>query len=206
MTMEMFTEDYWEQRYRSRGTLWSGRPNAHLVSDVAGLPPGAALDVGCGEGADAIWLAQRGWRVTGADISPTALERAAAHAADAGVDVTWERVDMLAWTPEPGRYDLVTAAFVHVPSGLREALFARLADAVAAGGTLLIAGHHASDAAVVPRPDVPELFFTGEELAAALDPEAWEVQAADARPRTANHPEHGGEVTIHDAVLRARRR
>ncbi|GGM40862.1 class I SAM-dependent methyltransferase [Dactylosporangium sucinum] len=206
MTIEMFTEDYWEQRYRSRGALWSGRPNAHLVSDVAGLEPGAALDVGCGEGADAIWLARRGWRVTGADISPTALERAAEHARAAGVEATWVRADVLSWVPEPGRYDLVTAGFVHVPAGLREPLFARLAEAVAPGGTLLIAGHHPSDVGVVPRPDVPELFFTADELAAALDPGAWEVQAADARPRTVAHPEHGGEVTIHDAVLRARRR
>ncbi|UWP86024.1 FAD-dependent oxidoreductase [Dactylosporangium fulvum] len=207
---EMFTEAYWEDRYASRPALWSGRPNPHLVTDVEDLTPGEALDVGCGEGADAIWLAQRGWRVTGADISPTALDRAAAHAAAAGDDVaartTWVRADALSWTPEPRRYDLVSAQFVHVPTGLREALFARLADAVAPGGTLLIGGHHPSDVGVVPRPDVPELFFTGEEIAALLKPDEWEVQAAEARPRTVAHPETGQQVTVHDAVLRARRR
>src|SRR5918997_1941704 len=87
----------WDARYRERdGAMWSGRPNGRLVAEVASLAPGRALDVGCGEGADAIWLAQRGWTVTGVDVSAVALERAAQHAVDAGVGdrIEWRRVDL----------------------------------------------------------------------------------------------------------------
>jgi SAM-dependent methyltransferase len=93
-------EAFWEEMYRSRTAAWSGRPNPQLVTETADLPPGTALDVGCGEGADAVWLAQRGWQVTAIDISPTALRRARANEAEAGPEVadriTWLRVDLTA--------------------------------------------------------------------------------------------------------------
>ena len=85
-------EAFWDGRYRSVGSVWSGRPNPHLVAEVAGLVPGTALDVGCGEGADAVWLATRGWRVTAVDISTVALERGTARAVEAGGGVA-QRID-----------------------------------------------------------------------------------------------------------------
>ncbi|MBO4273856.1 FAD-dependent oxidoreductase [Microbispora triticiradicis] len=206
----MFEEAAWEERYRSRPAVWSGRPNPQLVTEAAGLPPGRALDVGSGEGADSVWLAERGWRVTGTDISATALKRAAAHAADAGPEVAarieWLHADLRDHPLPEGAYDLVSAQYMHLPGESRRALYARLAAAVAPGGTLLIVGHHPLDLLTVShRPHFPQAMFTAEEIAASLDPAAWEVTAAEARPRTAKDPE-GHEITIRDAVLVARRR
>jgi len=96
-------EAFWEDMYRSRSAAWSGSPNPQLVTEAAGLTPGTALDVGCGEGGDAVWLAERGWQVTAVDISATALQRAATHAAQAGPDVsgriTWRQADLTSKAP-----------------------------------------------------------------------------------------------------------
>lgn len=104
-TDDHFTQEFWDARYRSR-TVWSGNPNPLLVEYAAGLTPGTVLDVGSGEGADAIWLASRGWQVTGADLSTVALEHAARNAAEAGEDIagriTWQHADFLTWDPAPG--------------------------------------------------------------------------------------------------------
>ena len=135
--------EFWEARYRDGGPVWSGRPNALLVRETEGLTPGTALDLGCGEGGDAVWLASRGWRVTGVDISRTALERAAGHAAEAGVGdrATWER-HVLGETFPGGTYDLVNAQFLQSPVPLdQQTVLRRAADAVAPGGTLLIVLH-----------------------------------------------------------------
>ena len=207
--VSMFDEDFWDQRYRSQTAVWSGRPNPHLVAEAAELPPGAALDVGCGEGADAVWLAERGWQVTAADISTTALQRGAAQAealdADVARRILWQHADLTRWAPRENHFDLVSAQYMHLPPDLRKPLFAGLATAVGPGGTLLIVGHHPSDLqTTMPRPPLPELFYSAEELADSLDADHWEVLVAEARPRSASDPT-GQEVTIHDAVLRARR-
>ena len=204
---ERFTAAFWDERYRSATRVWSGDPNPHLVQEAGDLEPGTALDAGCGEGADAQWLAHRGWRVTAADVSTVAIERGAAHAApDIADRITWRQVDLTTWVPQQQTYDLVNAQFMHFPPVLRDPVFAGLAAAVAPTGTLLIVGHHPSDLrTTVPRPPDPDLFYTAEELADALAPDRWDVLVAEARPRTAVDPD-GREVTIHDAVLRARRR
>jgi SAM-dependent methyltransferase len=208
--MSIFDEQSWEERYRSHTTVWSGRPNPQLVAEASDLAPGAALDVGSGEGADVLWLASRGWQVTGVDFSTTALERAAAHADALGADVAgrvrWVHADLTTWAPAEGEFDLVSAQFMHLPPEPRDALFVRLATAVAPGGTLLIVGHHPSDMqTTIHRPPMPEMFFTAEQVADSLDPARWEVLVADARPRPATDPECR-EITIRDAVLRARKR
>jgi SAM-dependent methyltransferase len=205
----VFDEQSFEEMYRATDALWSGRPNPQLVAEAAGLRPGTALDVGCGEGADAIWLAERGWQVTAVDFAATALERGATHAAARGDEVAgrirWVRADVT--QEQPGeRFDLVSAQFMHLPPEERRELFARLADAVRPGGTLLVVGHDFSDvAAGAHRPPAPERFFTAQEVAASLDADAWEVLVAEARPRPAAVHE-GHDITVHDAVLRARRR
>ncbi|GII24685.1 class I SAM-dependent methyltransferase [Planosporangium mesophilum] len=206
---EQFGKEFWEERYRGHTAVWSGRPNPQLVAEVGELGPGAALDAGCGEGADAIWLASRGWRVTAVDFATAALHRAREHAETLGADavnrIDWVQADLTGWAPPEERFDLVSAHYVHL-SASREALFRRLAAAVAPGGTLLIVGHHPSDLqTTMPRPAVPELFFTAEQVAAGLDPDRWDIVVAEARARSATDP-HGHEVAIHDAVLRARRR
>jgi SAM-dependent methyltransferase len=207
---EQFDQAFWDERYRSKDALWSGKPNVHLVQQTDGLSPGTALDVGAGEGADAIWLAERGWRVTAVDLSPVALERAATQARRVSEDVAeriaWVQADLTEWTPEPKGYDLVSSQYLHLPSGPRGSLFDHLATAVAPGGTLLIVGHHPSDlATTMPRPAEPDLFFTGDDIVAQLDPDQWDIATNAALARTATDPD-GQAVTIHDAVVRAHRR
>jgi SAM-dependent methyltransferase len=207
---EQFDQAFWDERYLSHATLWSGNPNRHLVAEAEKLPPGLALDAGAGEGADAIWLAGRGWEVTAVDISAVALERGAGYAAKAGADIagriTWSREDLIDWEPPRDQYDLVSTHYLHLPSPPRNVLFDRLAAAVAPGGTLLIVGHHPSDMeTTMPRPKMPELFFTGDDVAERLDPARWEIVTNAAAGRTATDPE-GRAVIIHDTVLRAHRR
>ncbi|PZV98870.1 Thioredoxin reductase [Micromonospora phaseoli] len=206
----MFTEAAWEERYRSRPAVWSGRPNPQLVAEVQGLAPGRALDVGSGEGADAVWLAERGWQVTAVDISTVALARAAEHAKAAAGQVAerieWTHADLLRWSPASSAYDLVSAQFMHLPPENRRELFARLADAVAPGGRLLIVGHHPRDLRTTAhRMHYPEMMYTAEQVAEELDPARFEVLAAQTRPRPAVDPD-GRDIVIHDAVLLARRR
>ncbi len=207
---EQFDEAFWDERYSSQSSLWSGKPNGQLISETSQLAPGAALDVGCGEGADAIWLAQRGWQVTAVDLSAVAIGRAVAHAAEAGAAtaarIDWVHADVAEWDPGLARYDLVSAQYLHLPAQPREALFRRLAGSVTPGGTLLIVGHHPSDLqTTMPRPPMPELFFTGEDIIALLDPGVWDVVTNTAAARSATDPD-GHAVMIHDTVLRAGRR
>jgi SAM-dependent methyltransferase len=208
--MSMFDEAAWEERYRSAPAVWSGQPNPQLVAEVSDLSPGTALDVGSGEGADTIWLAARGWRVMAVDFSTTALERAAAHAAALGPEVAarieWRHADVRSWTPDPGSFDLVSAQYMHLPSTDRRPLFARLAAAVAPGGTLLLVGHDVSDLdTAAHRVHEPDMFFTGEEVAVSLAPGEWDVLVVVARPRPAKSHEGEG-ITVRDAVVCARRR
>ena len=121
----------WETRYREQATRWSGNPNPELVAETSDLAPGTALDVGCGEGADALWLAGRGWRVTATDISTVALARAAARAKQEGLDVEWRHADLLAAPPPAAAYDLVSAQFMQLPATERVSLYGHLAAAVA---------------------------------------------------------------------------
>jgi SAM-dependent methyltransferase len=205
----MFTQEFWDERYGSSEALWSGQPNQRLVENVADRPPGSALDVGCGEGADAIWLAARGWQVTAVDVSQVALDRAARHAEAAGAHVaariSWQRADVLSWTPARAGFDLVCSHYLHLPPAAREVAHRRFAEAVRPGGMLLIVGHHPSDLqTTVPRPNLPELLFTAEHEAASLDPQEWTV-VASAPQREALDPD-GNRVAITDAVLRAERK
>ncbi len=134
-------EEFWEERYGTSDQIWSGRPNVHLVTVVEPLTPGTALDLGCGEGGDALWLAERGWRVTAVDISATALDRLATRATVAGHPVTTERHDLAATFPE-GTFDLVSAQFLQSPVHFpRDEVLRRATRAVAPGGLLLVVAH-----------------------------------------------------------------
>ncbi len=205
----MSNEEFWEARYAEHDHVWSGKPNAILVQEIAGLEPGTALDLGCGEGADAIWLAERGWRVTAADISRNALQRAARHAEEAGVAdrVDWQRHDLAASFPE-GAYDLVTAMFLHTPAeGMpREAVLRSAAAAVAPGGVLFVAGHAGPppwDPGAHPHVHLP----TAEEVLKSLDlaDGEWEVLHIGEHERVQTAPD-GRSMTRTDNALKIRRR
>jgi SAM-dependent methyltransferase len=205
-----FTQEFWDDRYSSAGQLWSGQPNAQLVEQASGLEPGEALDAGCGEGGDALWLAGRGWTVTAVDVSQVALDRGAKAAEAAGAEVAgrirWRREDLLTWAPEPRRYDLVSAQYMHLPLEMFGDFLARLAAAVRPGGTLLVVGHHPDDLhANVGRHGPAHRFVLAEQLAADLDPADWGIAVAEAFDRPARDLD-GQTVTVRDTVLRATRR
>lgn len=207
----------WDEMYRSRPRVWSGRPNPQLVAEAAGLAPGKALDLGCGEGADALWLAERGWTVTAVDVSAVALERAAAHAAEAGAGdrVTWLQRDLATWTPEE-QFDLVSVQFLHSTVAPWQPPHRLAANAVRRGGTLLIVGHHPDglppwsshkgDSHAGDSHADTGMFFTAEQLTAELGiaPPEWSVDVAESREREATGPD-GQTAILADAVLRATR-
>ncbi len=203
-----FGKAYWEERYRGHTALHRSGPNPQLVAEVGDLRPGTALDAGCGEGANAIWLASHGWRVTAVDIASTALRHAREYAETFGDDVVsridWAEADLTAWTPAEEHFDLVCAHYVH-PAASRQIVFRRLAAAVAPGGTLLIVDHHPSHEPALSHATVPAVHITPAELAAGLDSDRWDIAVAEARTRPATDSD-GCENTLHDAVLRARKR
>lgn len=131
----------WDERYRAEPLLWSAGPNPFLVEEVAGLPPGRALDVACGEGRNALWLADQGWSVTAVDFSVVAVERGRRLAGDRGLDVEWVVADVLSYVPAGSTYDLVALLYLHLPAADRRRALAQAAAAVAPGGMLLVVGH-----------------------------------------------------------------
>lgn len=201
-----FSRALWDRRYAA-STVWSGRPNRRLVEQVADLTPGRALDVGCGEGADVVWLAAHGWETTGVDVSLVALERTAEHAAAEGVEVRTLPWDALSGEPLPGGpYDLVVSHFLHLPEELRAPAYAAMAAALAPGGRLLIVAHHPQDvAAGVRRPPV-ELLVTPDDVVGVLQglDVDWEVEVAAEAPR--EQEVDGVPVAVVDTVVRARPR
>ena len=203
----MYTQETWDARYAESERIWSGRPNQRLVEQVADLSPGRALDVGCGEGADAVWLAGRGWRVTALDVSEVALARVREHAAEAGVADRVEtlRHDLVAGGPAPGRYDLVSVFFFQPPPLLFDGFYRGLADLVDPGGSLLVVRHHPDDVATgVRQSHGPQLMFTPDQVVGLLDPEAWEVVTEASPTREQALPE--GPATVRDTVVRAVRK
>ncbi|WP_040781384.1 class I SAM-dependent methyltransferase [Nocardia pneumoniae] len=204
------TVEYWETFYSERERVWSGRPNVLLVREIEAIAPGSALDLGCAEGADAIWLAERGWQVTAVDVSETALGRARAEARRQGLSdrIDWQRHDLAESFP-PGRFDLVTAQYLHSPAardGERTSILRRAADAVAPGGLLLIVGH-ADWPSWVVEPPFDVAFPTTAEVRAglALDPAEWQVEVEEVVEREQAGPE-GQPGTRKDNILRIRRR
>lgn len=194
----------WDERYAASERIWSGHPNGALVAEVTGLPPGRGLDVGCGEGADAVWLAARGWDVTALDVSGVALDRARAHAAEAGVTITWLHRGLLDGDGLTG-FDLVSAQYPALRRTPGADAERALLAAVAPGGTLLVVHHdvggHAREAGLDPAFD-PDEYVLPRDVAKHLDG-GWRVEADEFRDRVVA----GGAGAHHhrDVVLRATR-
>ncbi|MEV0554319.1 MULTISPECIES: bifunctional 2-polyprenyl-6-hydroxyphenol methylase/3-demethylubiquinol 3-O-methyltransferase UbiG [unclassified Streptomyces] len=194
---------FWDEMYRSRDQVFSGDPNGVLVTEVTDLPSGRALDVGCGEGGDALWLARHGWQVTAVDISATALQRAAATAADMKSRVAWTRADLNITPPLADAFDLVSVQYFPLSLQPDHTTLRGLLNAVAPGGTLLFASHDLAD--LPPRPEQgfdPGDYYQPDDIAKLLDRD-WTVLINETRPRTAPAP--AGTHHTHDTVLRAQR-
>jgi len=199
----MFEPPNWEDRYSDEEKIWSGNHNAQLVAEMSGLTPGTALDVGCGEGGDVIWLARRGWRVTGADFSTNGLTRAARHAEEARVAerTGWWQVDARALAADGRSYDLVTTHFLHPPDGGMVDVTRRLSEAVAPGGHLLVVGHAPSELFTHLTASQRRAMFLAQDLLPGL-PDDFEVLVVEQRPRTMTRD--GTTVDVHDSTLLAR--
>lgn len=208
MSKPTFDQDFWEQLWaktvRERADKLVLRPpNAHLVAEAATLPPGRALDAGCGHGADTLWLALQGWHVAAMDFSAAALAHGRSMAVAAGPEVAaridWIESDLATWQAAPGHYDLVVCLYVHV-AGTVEEIVQRMAQAVAPGGTLFLVGHQPIDPANgAPTAAANQVQVSVAAAVAALDSKLWELLVAEERPRAI-------AGTGVDAVIRARRR
>jgi SAM-dependent methyltransferase len=192
----------WDERYAGDDLVWSAEPNRFLVAEVEALPPGRALDIACGEGRNAVWLAERGWAATGVDFSQVGLEKARRLADARGVSVEWELADVTDYTPSPESFDLVIVMYLHLPEAPRRVAFRRAAAAVATGGTLLVVGHD------ITNPDEgwggprdPAVLYGPEAVVAALD--GLEIVKAE-RVRRPVQTDDGEKVAI-DVLVRATR-
>jgi len=198
----------WDARYAAGELLWSATPN-RWVADVAGrLLPGRALDVAGGEGRNAIWLAERGWRATLADFSQVALERARRLAderlGDEADRLKVEPADVVTWTPEPHAFDLVVVAYLQVPAEPRREALRRAAGAVAPGGRLLVVGHDSRNLAEgTGGPQDPRLLYRAEDVVADLDGTGLDVEQAEVARRPVRAA--GGSVDALDCLVLARR-
>jgi len=196
------SRERWNRRWAGERAHASSAPSEFLIAETEALPPGRALDVACGAGRNAVWLARRGWRVTGVDFSDVALRAARELAAAAGVEVEWVEVDAVTWIPPRRAYDLVTVMYLQLPAVERRATLAHAADAVAPGGTLLVVGHDLLNLTEGwGGPTQAEVLFTPDDVVAEIGGLA--IESAR-RVRRAVAEGAGAREAI-DALVRARR-
>lgn len=192
----------WNRKHGEVGLLFGATPNRFLVAEVEGLSPGRALDLACGGGRNAVWLAEQGWTVTAADFSDVGLASAAELAAERGVDVEWVDADLRVWEPPAGAFDLVAILYLQIPADERRIVLARAAAAVAPGGTLLVVGHDRENLnGGYGGPKSPEVLLTPEEVAAELP--GLDVERAERVLRPVETED--GEAQAIDTLVRARR-
>jgi len=200
--VETTEQTAWDERYSGPDLLWGAGPNRFVPEEVTALPAGRAVDLGTGEGRNAIWLAERGWQVTAVDFSAAGLARAARLAAERGVSVDWVQADLLDYQPAPGRFDLVLIAYIHLPAAGLARVFRSAAAAIAPGGTLLVIGHDRDN---ITRghggPQDPDRLYSPAAVAGELDGLA--IRRAGQVTRLVTTPK--GERTAIDTLVRAER-
>jgi SAM-dependent methyltransferase len=197
-----FAREDWNERYAGKELVWTAEPNRRFAAEVEGLAAGRALDLACGEGRNAVWLAERGWHVTGVDFSDVALAKAAELAAGRGVEVDWVVADLLDYEPEPRAFDLVAVLYLQLPRDELLHALGRAAAAVAAAGTLIVIGHdttNLTDGYGGPRD--ASVLYTAEDVVPALA--GLVVERAAAVERTVTRED--GEAVAIDAFVRAHR-
>jgi SAM-dependent methyltransferase len=184
--------------------MWSVRPNRFLVAETEGMKPGRALDLACGEGRHAVWLASLFWRVRAVDFSDVGIAKGRELAAEHSVEVTWTVADLNEYVPEPESADLVIVFYLQLPPDERTPILRKAATAVAPGGTFLLVGH---DSRNLERgyggPQSPQALYTPEDIVADLDGTGLEIERAEPVERTVDTPD--GERVAIDALVRANR-
>lgn len=192
----------WDERYRGSDLVWGAGPNRFLVEQVADLTPGTALDVACGEGRNAIWLAEQGWLMVGVDFSSVGLDKARRLAGERGVTVDWVQGDLTTWEP-PDLCDLVVVMYLHLPAHVRHHVFARMAGSVAPGGAMLVVGHDLSNLTEGHGgPQNPLVLYGPDDVVGDVDG-ILAIERAERVHRSVSTPE--GEATAIDVLVRARR-
>ena len=192
--------EQWDRRYAAVESLWAAQPNRFLVAEVADLEPGRALDLACGEGQNAIWLASLGWEVTGVDFSQVAIEKARARAERDGVRVEFTCADLLEYRPDPGAFDLVLVLYLHIAAAGRRSVLEMASAALAPGGTFVLVGHDLTNVSDgVGGPSDPALLCTPDEIAGEL-PDLT-IEKAERVLRDVD----GEDRDAIDALVRARR-
>jgi SAM-dependent methyltransferase len=193
----------WDRRYAGSDLLWTERPNRFLVAEIADLAPGRALDLACGEGRNAVWLTELGWRVTGVDFSEVAVEKAHRLAALRGVEVDWVVEDLLRYPFPTATCDLVIMLYLQLPAAERAQVIRAAAAALAPGGTFLLVAHdrrNLEDGYGGPRD--PTVLYTAEDVVADLGD--FEIERAGIVERPVETPE-GDQAIALDTLVRARR-
>ena len=189
----------WDERYRTEELVWKAEPNRFLVAEVGSLRPGRALDLACGEGRNALWLAEWGWEVVGVDFSAVGLDKARSLAASRGLRVELVEADLREWDPPEASFDLVVLMYLHLPAADRRQVLAAASRALAPGGTLLVVGHDSTNLTDgVGGPQDASVLYTPDEIAAELP--GVKLERAE---RVRRRLEDGREAI--DALVRARR-
>lgn len=190
----------WDARYAGVTNLWSAKPNRFLVAEVSELEPGRALDVACGEGQNAIWLATLGWDVVGVDYSEVAVGKARERAVRDGVEVDFVCSDLVEYEPAREAFDLVVVLYLHIPSAQRASVHAKASGALAPNGTFLLLGHDRANLTHgVGGPSDPDILYLADEIAAELP--GLEIEKAT----TVLRDVAGEERDAIDTIVRARR-
>jgi SAM-dependent methyltransferase len=192
--------EQWDERYRVDELIWKAEPNRFLVEEAAGLAPGRALDLACGEGRNALWLAERGGQVTAVDFSSVGLEKARRLASERGLELVLVEADVLEWEPPAASFDLVIVMYLHLPAGARRRVQERAASALAPGATLLVVGHDSTNLTEgIGGPQDPAVLFSPEDIVGDLD--GLDIERAERARRPV--ATGSGEVDAIDAIVRA---
>ena len=194
----------WDRRYQGSELVWTAEPNRFLVAETETLTPGHAIDLACGEGRNAVWLAEHGWQAVGVDFSEVGLQKARELASGRGENVEWVAADLLDYRPDPQAFDLVLVFYLQVPAADRRPILHAAAEAVAPGGTFLLVAHDSSN---LPHghggPQDPARLYTADDVVTDIEGSGLRIERAEPVERPVQTTD--GERIALDALLRARR-